>query len=195
MGGMTLVPALRSPDEFAVPGWEWSAISEADPVAAAVLDLKRHPDSREAFQALRPHAFVDVDLLCIDGYRATQGHIVLDYAVEAYRQGREALDDALAPRRRLFGRELPRTIPEAVRLYRVTHAHGERPGAGVWWAGSAFDARREGAGRSEDPVLFTAMVPTEHIWMRTRTRFGKGGTSPAEYAVDDVELTIEKVDA
>lgn len=190
---MTLVPALHQPDAYAVPGWEYSSLSESDPIVAAILHLKRNPDSRDAFEALRPHAFVDVDLLCIDGYRADQGHVVIDYSVEDYRTGVEALDDALSPRRRVFGRELRREIPDAIRLYRVTHSYGENPGAGVWWAGSAFDARRKGAGRSEDPVLFTALVPQEQLFMRTHTPFGKGGTSPAEFAVDDAGLQIERV--
>lgn len=194
---MTLIPALTHPDNYPVPNWESIALSPDDDAVRAILRMKRNPESRVCFEQLRPHGFLDVDLICTHARRYR--HTALDWEVEDYRQGQEALGEVLAPTRRIFGQTIRASIPESVRLYRVTHSTvldvSPVLGSGIWWADSAMVARREGAGRSKDPALFTAMIPTTSIVARTRTRFGKGGTSPAEFIVDPEGIEIERVDA
>ncbi len=161
-----------------------------DEVTQAILTFKKNPDDPEVFQAIKDLGFIDVDLVCLGATRAPNGHTSLQYGVADYRQGDDALSNVLAPEIHLFGNVYRPTVPDEVRLFREAT---EETARGVWWSFSRLDALREGIAQGIDSAIYSAVVPRENILMRTRTKFGKGGTSPAELVVDPTDLDIHKI--
>lgn len=186
---MTLIPGFARDDELPVTG---SPFLYGDEVAEAILRFKKFPDDRGVFETIKSMRFLDVDLVCLDAERASNGHVRLSYGVADYRQGDDALDEVLAPTLRVFGREIRNEVPDAIRLFRRAYDYEESI-RGKWWSGSIFDAMREGIAQGEGAGIYSAMVPREKIIMRTRTTFGKGGTCPPEFVVDYTGLDIRPI--